>query len=261
MRTLLFLILSCQLFAQKNSLPEVTHIYPTVDSLPLNLTRFYIRFSRPMQEMGILNHIKLTNKEGENITGVFYENQYELWDINRTKVTLIIDPGRVKTGLSANRLMGRAFVEGEEYTLTVDSLLLDFNDQQLARSFSKTFVAVKEDRTPPRVELWHYNVPKSKSKQKLVIDFNDKIDHISAQTLIRITYKGKTVEGEILLKNQEQQSVFEPKKQWKKGTYKIEVSPSLEDIATNSMNQVFDHKVGDLKNTNRQNSIINFTIK
>jgi hypothetical protein len=214
-----------------------------------------------MQEMGILNHIKLTNKEGENITGVFYENQYELWDINRTKVTLIIDPGRVKTGLSANRLMGRAFVEGEEYTLTVDSLLLDFNDQQLARSFSKTFVAVKEDRTPPRVELWHYNVPKSKSKQKLVIDFNDKIDHISAQTLIRITYKGKTVEGEILLKNQEQQSVFEPKKQWKKGTYKIEVSPSLEDIATNSMNQVFDHKVGDLKNTNRQNSIINFTIK
>jgi hypothetical protein len=214
-----------------------------------------------MQEMGILNHIKLTNKEGENITGVFYENQYELWDINRTKVTLIIDPGRVKTGLSANRLMGRAFVEGEEYTLTVDSLLLDFNDQQLARSFSKTFVAVKEDRTPPRVELWHYNVPKSKSKQKLVIDFNDKIDHISAQTLIRITYKGKTVEGEILLKNQEQQSVFEPKKQWKKGTYKIKVSPSLEDIATNSMNQVFDHKVGDLKNTNRQNSIINFTIK
>jgi hypothetical protein len=32
-----------------------------------------------------------------------------------------------------------------------------------------------------------------------------------------------------------------------KRAYKIEVSNSLEDIATNSMNQVFDHKVGDFK--------------
>jgi hypothetical protein len=260
MRTILFLLITCQLFAQKNSLPEVIHIYPTADSLPVNLTRFYIEFSKPMQEMGILKHIKLTNKKGENITGVFFENQYELWDKDRKKVTLIIDPGRVKTGLLANKIMGRAFDEGQQYTLTVDSLLLDFNDQKLATSFSKTFVAVKEDSIPPKVELWHYTIPKSKSKQLLIIDFNDKIDHIAAQTFIRITYKGKIVEGKFSLKRNEQQWVFEPQKKWKKREYRIEVSNNLEDIATNSMNQVFDHKLEDFKEQ-QENSSLTFNIK
>lgn len=45
-----------------------------------------------------------------------------------------------------------------------------------------------------------------------------------------------------------------------KGAYKIEVSNSLEDIATNSMNQVFDHKVGDFK-VQQENSILTFNIK
>jgi hypothetical protein len=175
-------------------------------------------------------------------------------------VTLIIDPGRVKTGLLANKIMGRAFDEGQQYTLTVDSLLLDFNDQKLATSFSKTFVAVKEDSTSPKVELWNYNVPKSKSKQLLIIDFNDKIDHISAQTFIRIIYKGKIVEGKFSLKRNEQQLAFEPQKKWKKREYRIEVSNNLEDIATNSMYQVFDHKLEDFKEQ-QENSTLTFNIK
>jgi hypothetical protein len=156
--------------------------------------------------------------------------------------------------------MGRAFDEGQQYTLTVDSLLLDFNDQKLATSFSKTFVAVKEDSTSPKVELWNYNVPKSKSKQLLIIDFNDKIDHISAQTFIRIIYKGKIVEGKFSLKRNEQQLAFEPQKKWKKREYRIEVSNNLEDIATNSMYQVFDHKLEDFKEQ-QENSTLTFNIK
>ncbi len=261
MKYLLIILLSLPIFAFSQEVkPQVLAIYPTTDSIPLNLTRFYIEFSKPMQEMYILKHIKLTNKKGENITGIFYENQYELWNENRTKVTLIIDPGRVKTGLLANKLMGRAFDEGIQYTLTVDSLLLDFNDQKLTTSFSKTFVAVKEDSIPPKVELWHYNVPKRKSKQPFIINFNDNIDHISAQTFIRITYKGNIVEGKISLKRNEQQWFFEPQKNWKKGGYRIEVSNNLEDIATNSMYQVFDHKLGDFKEQ-RENSTFTFNIK
>jgi hypothetical protein len=259
MKTIILLLISFQLFSQKNNVPEVITMYPTSDSIPVNVTRFYIEFSKPMQEMNILKHIKLTNKKGENITGVFFENQYELWDDDRKKVTLIVDPGRVKLGLLANNTMGRAFDEGQEYTLTVDSLLLDFDDQKLASSFSKTFVAVKEDRIPPKVELWKVKVPKSKTKEPIVIDFNDKIDHILAQSFILITFYGKKIEGEITLENNEQQWVFKPKKKWKKGNYEIIVNNSLEDIATNSMNQVFDHKAGDFK-IQQENSTLTFKV-
>jgi hypothetical protein len=51
--------------------PSVVNIYPTSDSIPVNILRFYIELSHPIQELGILNHIKLTTEDGRNITDVF----------------------------------------------------------------------------------------------------------------------------------------------------------------------------------------------
>ena len=232
------LLLLCSIpavFGQEDK-PIIVTVYPTTDSIPVNILRFYIQFSAPMQEMDILSHIKLRNKEGKNITGVFFENQYELWNEDRTKVTLIVDPGRVKLGLLANNKMGRAFDVGKKYTLTIDSLLLDFNDQQLKENFTKTFIAVQEDTLPPDTKLWQLTVPKVNTQDVITIDFKDKIDHISAQTL-------------------------KPVKNWKKGSYQILVHPSLEDIAANSVNQVFDHNPLDFNQKNKDNLTLNFIIQ
>jgi hypothetical protein len=241
--------------------PKIVEVYPTTDSIPVNILRFYIQFSAPMQEMDILKHIKLSNEEGKNITGVFFENQYELWNKNRTKVTLIVDPGRVKLGLLANNKMGRAFDVGKRYTLTVDSLLLDFNDQQLKENFTKTFIAVQEDTIPPDTKLWQLTLPKVNSQDVITIDFKDKIDHISAQTLIKVFQNGKEIQGLISLSNEEQKYIFKPDKNWKKGSYQILVHPSLEDIAANSINQVFDHKPLDFNSKNKGHFTLNFIIQ
>lgn len=246
-------------FGQKNN-PKVLDIYPTTDSIPVNVLRFYIKFSTPMQEMDILKHIKLANEQGKNITGVFFENQYELWNKERTEVTLIVDPGRVKLGLFANNTMGRAFDEGKKYTLTVDSLLQDFENQNLASSFSKSFIAVDEDRTPPNPNNWKLNLPKCKTKDAFSIDFKDKIDHISAHTLLKIMQNNKEIKGKFILSKNMQSIAFFPEKKWKKGDYQIVIHPNLEDIAANSVNQIFDHKPSEyIKITDHQ--VIHFTIK
>jgi hypothetical protein len=247
-------------FGQENN-PKIIAVYPTTDSIPVNILRFYIQFSAQMQEMDILNHIKLSNEEGKNITGVFFENQYELWNENRTKVTLIIDPGRVKLGLLANNKMGRAFDVGKRYTLTIDSLLLDFSDQQLKENFTKTFIAVQEDTIPPDTKFWQLTLPKVNTQDVITIDFKDKIDHISAQTLIKVFQNNKEIHGLISLTNNEQKYTFKPDKNWKKGNYQIIVHQSLEDIAANSVNQVFDHKPLDFNQKNKDNLILNFIIQ
>jgi hypothetical protein len=247
-------------FGQENK-PKILAIYPTTDSIPVNILRFYIQFSAPMQEMNILKHIQLRNEEGKNMTGVFFENQYELWDENRTTVTLIIDPGRVKLGLLANNKMGRAFDEGKKYSLTIDSLLLDFNDQKLSNSFSKTFVAVKADTIAPDTKKWELELPKVNTYEPIVINFKDKIDHISVQTLIKIVKDNIKVEGKITLQNGEQKAIFTPKNKWKVGDYQVIINPRLEDIAANSVNQIFDHKPSDFKQNNLNNFIINFLLK
>ncbi len=259
MKFFILLFLSCQLFAQQKA-PEVINIYPNLDSIPVNVTRFYIQFSKPIQEMNLLDHIKLSTEEGKNITGVFFENQYELWSPDRTKVTLLVDPGRVKLGLLANNKMGRAFDEGQKYILTVDSLLMDFDDRKLLRSFSKKFTSIQEDRTPPDVSLWEIYLPKADSKEKLLLDFNDKIDHISAQTLIQVFYKNQQVKGKIVLNAQKQKWEFIPNKKWKNGHYQILINHRLEDIANNSIEQVFDHHPKDFKQ-NQDHYQLDFTLK
>ena len=245
----------------QNIAPKVLEVYPTTDSIPVNILRFYIQFSAPMQEMNILKHIKLSNEDGKNITGVFFENQYELWNDDRTKVTLIIDPGRVKLGLFANNTMGRAFDEGKKYTLTIDSLLMDFNDQKLSGKFSKTFLAVKEDRVPPDTENWKLLLPKANSSDAILINFQDKIDHVSAHTLIKVFQNNKEIQGQISLSNQEQNWAFKPFKNWEKGNYSIIINPRLEDIVANSLNQIFDHNPSVFTPNNSANVYIKFTIK
>jgi hypothetical protein len=257
----LLLLCSITVVLGQENKPKIVAVYPTTDSIPVNILRFYIQFSAPMQEMDILKHIKLSNEEGKNISGVFFENQYELWNENRTEVTLIVDPGRVKLGLLANNTMGRAFDEGKKYTLTIDSLLMDFNDQKLSESFTKTFVAVKEDRQPPDTKLWEISLPKANTKAAISIDFKDKIDHISAQTLIKIFKDKKEIIGKIKLENKEQLATFSPNQKWAKGDYQIIINPRLEDITANSINQIFDHKPSDFKQKNNDNYILNFTIQ
>ena len=214
-----------------------------------------------MQEMDILKHIKLTTEEGKNITGVFFDNQYELWNKDRTEVTLIVDPGRVKLGLLANNKMGRAFDENQKYSLHIDSLLLDFNDQKLSKSFTKTFITINEDRTPPNLELWQILLPKANTKEVIAINFKDKIDHISARSLLKIYLNDKPIVGKILVKNEEQEWSFIPDKKWKKGDYKIITNSILEDIAANSINQIFDHKPEDFKQKKKENFTIKFSLK
>ena len=214
-----------------------------------------------MQEMDILKHIKLTTEEGKNITGVFFDNQYELWNKDRTEVTLIVDPGRVKLGLLANNKMGRAFDENQKYSLHIDSLLLDFNDQKLSKSFTKTFITINEDRTPPNLELWQILLPKANTKEVIAINFKDKIDHISARSLLKIYLNDKPIVGKIFVKNEEQEWSFIPDKKWKKGDYKIITNSILEDIAANSINQIFDHKPEDFKQKKKENFTIKFSLK
>jgi hypothetical protein len=157
--------------------------------------------------------------------------------------------------------MGRAFDIGKRYSLTIDSLLLDFNDQQLKENYIKTFIAVQEDTIPPDTKFWQLTLPKVNTHDIITIDFKDKIDHISAQTLIKIFQNNKEIHGLISLTNKEQKYTFKPDKNWKKGSYQILVHPSLEDIAANSVNQVFDHKSLVFNPKNKSSLTLNFIIK
>jgi hypothetical protein len=94
---------------------QVLQIYPTSDRLPENLLRFYIYFSSPMRRGDALQQIHLLDESGHIIPDVFLDTGEELWNPTSTRLTVLLDPGRVKTGLRAHSQLGRALTARESY--------------------------------------------------------------------------------------------------------------------------------------------------
>ena len=114
---------------------RVKTVYPSTNRIPVNVLRFYIEFSEPIREENALSHIHLKTSDGTERTPVFFDTNEELWNADRTKLTLLVDPGRVKRGLKAHSQLGRAFAEGGTYTLTIDSLFRTMRGHHLSRRF------------------------------------------------------------------------------------------------------------------------------
>ena len=143
----------------------VIEVYPKQNILPENILKFYIKFSKPMREGNFLEHIKLYNGKGENISGVFFDNIYELWNNNHTQITLLVDPGRVKTGLQQNIKLGRAFTANENYTLSIDTTWRTIQGSYLSKPFIKKFSIKEEDVTQPTLDAIYISKAKKDSKK------------------------------------------------------------------------------------------------
>jgi len=220
---------------------KVSAVYPTADTLPENLLRFYIYFSQPMQREDILSSIFLADADGNKLDGVFLDNKFDLWSPDNTRLTLLFDPGRVKTGLVAHNAMGRALIPGNEYQLIVNASAQSANGCMLASRFVKTFKASVADYELPDVKQWKISSLILGSRNALSVELNGVMDHVSLAYRVRVKDKaGETVAGKIDLSKQEQQWVFVPAQPWKRDSYRLVVDPVLEDVAGNRMTGLFD---------------------
>ncbi|MEM9919962.1 MAG: hypothetical protein AAF990_17830 [Bacteroidota bacterium] len=227
--------------------PEVLAVYPSLDTLPENLLRMYILFSKPMKTVGNLEKIRLTDPAGNTVKDAIFNNAYELWDNEQKQLTILFDPARVKTGLQANEALGRALQRGKNYRLSIQGLE-DVYHQKMSAPFVKNIYVVDEDTTAPSTDNWTIEVPMSNTKTALVVQFPQSLDRLSALQRIRLTNTDQQlVEGEVELKKNEKEWYFTPHNKWVKGSYHLFVNTRLEDPSGNNLNGLFDHKIGSLK--------------
>ena len=74
---------------------ELLAVYPRLDTVPENLLKMYFKFAQPMQEVGnALDFITVTNETDREETQPFLRLESELWNKERTLLTLWLDPGR-----------------------------------------------------------------------------------------------------------------------------------------------------------------------
>ena len=135
-------------------MPVVTTIYPTSDTLPENLLRFYVQFSKPMKTINNLENIELVDEDGNVVKGAIFNNVYELWDKEQQQLTLILDPARVKTGLVAHKERGRALQAGKSFQLVIRQAE-DIYGNQLKVPFIKPIYVIATDTVSPDISHWN----------------------------------------------------------------------------------------------------------
>jgi len=236
----------CISCTSEQDMPRVVMIYPSSDTLPENLLRMYIQFSEPMKTVGNLEKIRLFNEEGEEISGAIFSNVYELWSADQTQLTLVFDPARVKTGLRANELLGRALQQGEAYELLISNL--ENIEHERIKPFSKKFKVSEADLKSPNLEEWKMIQPKVNTTDPFKLIFPEIIDQMSLRHRLVIVNESKeVVKGIISVANNETEWSFIPSQNWIKGTYSILINARLADPSGNNLNGLFDHPIHSLK--------------
>jgi hypothetical protein len=219
---------------------RVEHVYPSTNVLPANTLKLYICFSAPMSAGDALQHIQLLDDAGTPLPGGFLDQ--ELWDPDRTRLTVLFDPGRIKRGLVPAREAGAPIVEGRHYTLAIDHGWLDAHGAPLTGDFRKTFTGGPTDRTPPDPKHWRLLPPRAGTSDPLIVHFPKPMDY----ALLQRTVDVDRVAGSVSVADDETEWRFVPDTPWKAGLYHLTADNTLEDISGNHLDRPFDV---DLRNT------------
>ncbi len=220
---------------------SVASVFPSADLLPENQLKFYIQFSAPMSRGGAYEHVQLRDTAGHEIELAFLELDEELWDPEMTRLTLLIDPGRIKRGVKPLEDVGPVFEEGKRYALTVAGAWRDAGGQPLRESYAKTFGIGAADRLPPDPARWTLQAAQSGTRDPLVVDFDEPMDRALAARLINVSGPtGAPVAGEASLGEQERRWSFVPAQPWQRGTHTLLVPTTIEDLAGNNIGKAFD---------------------
>ncbi len=223
---------------------EVTAIYPSGDILPENVLRFYIHFSTPMKPHVAFDYIKLVDGSGNVDDAAFMKFKQELWSEDRKRLTVLMDPGRIKRNVSTNLSLGPALHEGESYELVVEGGWPAANGTEALASFSKSFSASNALRELPTPENWEITAPAIRTIDALKIKFDRPFDHQLLHKDIKVfSATGEVIQGEFLIGNHETEWRFQPDKDWVGERIYIVVDSELEDVAGNNFRDLLDHSI------------------
>ncbi|MEP6795167.1 MAG: Ig-like domain-containing protein, partial [Saprospiraceae bacterium] len=219
-------------------------IYPSQDTLPENLLKIYLHFSRPMQEGMSDKYVALVKNGRDTVAGAFLNLQPELWNEDRTKLTLWLDPGRTKRELIPNQKLGAPLMKNAGYQIVV---LPQWRDQQglpLSQTYTKAFVTIARDSLSPDLKLWKLTIPTINTSNPLEISFGESLDCGLLNEAMKVkNEKGINVSGKWQFDRTETSGSFIPAENWIAGKHSLQIDTRLEDLAGNNLNRPFDRDI------------------
>lgn len=219
----------------------VLRVEPSGDVLPENLLKFYLHFSAPMGRGEAYGRVRLLDASGKALEVPFLELGEELWDPTGTRLTLLLDPGRIKRGLKPREEDGPILESGKAYRLVVDREWPDAAGRPLREPFRKGFRAGPADEEQPDPKGWTLGTPAASTRDPLTLAFPEPLDRAMLdRSLVVRDAEGRAVSGRVEVAPRSTRWRFRPDAAWVAGAYRVEVDPELEDLAGNSVARPFE---------------------
>ncbi|MEM6712237.1 MAG: hypothetical protein AAF590_08135 [Pseudomonadota bacterium] len=216
-------------------------IYPTADVIPANTLRFYVYYPRPMAT----SEVRLVDDDGTHVDGAFLPTRDALWSPDHRRLTLVFDPGRVKTGLNSRDALGQILEVGRAYSFVVSGSSEDRFGCLLGQDTAYNFTVGPADLSPPDPGGWRLVEPKVATRAPLNVEIGSPHDHLSLAYRLRVLdVSGNVLPGQISLGAEEASWEFTPREPWTDQSYSLVVADMLEDLAGNRPGVPFDWPEG-----------------
>jgi hypothetical protein len=232
------------------TLPEMRIlISPQARVLPANTLRFYVHFPRPGEAHFDRSQLWLLNEEEQVVRDPFLVLSQELWSPDGRRLTVLMEPGRIKRGLGADPAHDPALVVGQRYSLIVTAL---------GQTASHTFGVSDPVLEAVNETCWRLVCPAVGSLDPVVVQFDRVMDAALCEAEMEIVApSGEVVPARASLAPDGHAAQLIPHQPWRAGEHCLVVSERFEDVCGNRLGEALDH---DLSAGGRPRAgMINFT--
>ncbi|GGC99354.1 hypothetical protein [Undibacterium terreum] len=204
---------------------------PSGNEIPENILRIELYLDAPLAAPLDMRHVKLLDAAGSQINDAFLD--VPLSGRDGMSVSILMHPGRIKTGVGPNSSIGMALRQGQTVSLEID-------DPQLQSPVKKTWMIGPALRQRIDSQQWIIQAPTAGGRKALHVDFRTALDAGAAQLIAVAAPDGRRMAGKFALENGEAGWRFTPSSPWRAGIYELRIHPDMEDPAGNRLCSAFE---------------------
>ncbi len=220
---------------------RVVSLFPDAMEIPENILRIYVNFSGPIARGSLSDWIRLETEEGGEVSAFFLDNREPLWSRDRTRLTLLLDPSRVKRGVLANRTIGRALRQDKTYRLIISSKMIDAAGHSLLGDFEHIFTVGPPVEMALTMDDVHVSKIKVGTSEPIEISFLSIMDYFQLSERLTIKRDGQDiVAGRLSIGTQPSSVMFTPELPWQAQDYVLHIASDVEDVSGNTFLASFD---------------------
>jgi hypothetical protein len=213
-------------------------VFPSGEFVPENLLRFHIFFDTPGFSDQVLSAVRLIDNSGNEVPHAFLDLAQGLWDPTGTRLTLLLHPGRIKSGLQSNLSMGSVLTTGQTYCLMLNmDMLLGAANRGIQ---AHTFKVSSPSTSAIDFTGWQLSKPSARTYEALQITFDRTMDRMGLDNAFSIQDdKGRYVRFRLSIGRNERTVLLTPLKSWGTGGHSLIVRTDMEDVGGNRLQAGF----------------------